>query len=206
MSKFTVAYDKVMAHEGIYSNHRLDRGGETFRGISRKHNPNWSGWKIIDEIKQSIASDIGQDSNQFENEFISRIEENRLLQHRAKDFYKKYYFDVFNGDNLPEQLAIELFDNAVNLGKERAVKHLQRSLNILNRNGLLYDDLTVDGIYGKMTEGAINRYLDIDGDVDMLVKVINILQGSHYLEIMKYDPTQEHFARGWLKRVTLDLS
>jgi len=206
MSKFTIAYNKIMGHEGTYSNHRLDRGGETYRGVSRNHHPTWGGWQIIDDTKRSVAKEYDQDSVEFENEFVSRLEENQLLQYRIKEFYKKNYFDVFNGDNLPEQLAIELFDNAVNLGKNRAVKHLQRSLNVLNRNGLLYSDLIVDGIYGSMTEGAINRYLDIDGDEEMLVKVINILQGSYYLEIMKYDPTQEHFARGWLKRVTLDLS
>lgn len=206
MDNFTIVYRKVMPHEGIYSNHEHDRGGETFKGISRKHHPNWSGWKIIDDIRRSVAKHYDPESDEFNEVFIGRLKENTLLQYRVKDFYKRNYFEVFKGNDLPEELAVELFDNAINLGVYRTIKHLQQALNVLNRNGLLYDDLKTDGIYGSITENAIKRYLDIDGDLGLLVKVINILQGAFYLELMKHDTTQEHFARGWLKRVNINLS
>ena len=33
----------------------------------------------------------------------------------------------------------------------------------------------------------------------LLLKVMNIQQGAHYLDIMQNDSSQERFARGWLK-------
>ena len=50
---------------------------------------------------------------------------------------------------------------------------------------------------------ALNQYLAID-DESFLVKVINILQGMHYIDYMTKSPTQEKFARGWLKRVSIN--
>jgi len=37
----------------------------------------------------------------------------------------------------------------------------------------------------------------------VLLKVMNIFQGMHYIEYMRKDPVQEKYARGWLKRVKL---
>ena len=40
-----------MEHEGGYVDDRDDRGGETYRGISRNNFPDWKGWKKIDGFK-----------------------------------------------------------------------------------------------------------------------------------------------------------
>ncbi|GAJ23902.1 unnamed protein product, partial [marine sediment metagenome] len=40
-------------------------------------------------------------------------------------------------------------------------------------------------------------------DLSYLLKVMNILQGMHYIEYMRKSPTQEKYARGWLKRVKI---
>ncbi len=53
MAKFIDAYKKVLNNEGIYSNDPDDAGGETYKGISRKANPNWDGWISIDAIKKA---------------------------------------------------------------------------------------------------------------------------------------------------------
>ena len=36
--------------EGYYANDAQDRGGETYRGISRMHCPEWGGWMVLDTI------------------------------------------------------------------------------------------------------------------------------------------------------------
>lgn len=51
MANFDLYFPKLMIHEGGYVNDPLDKGGETYRGISRKNFPNWMGWDSIDELK-----------------------------------------------------------------------------------------------------------------------------------------------------------
>lgn len=63
-----------------------------------------------------------------------------------KAFYKENYWDKFLGDEINSQeIADEIFDTSVNMGVERAVKFLQKALNYLNRDELLYLNLVVDG-------------------------------------------------------------
>ena len=39
MADFNDAFDETMGHEGGYVNDSNDAGGETYRGISRRFNP-----------------------------------------------------------------------------------------------------------------------------------------------------------------------
>ena len=48
MANFIKSYEITCKHEGGYSFDPDDAGGETYKGISRRFNPQWSGWKIID--------------------------------------------------------------------------------------------------------------------------------------------------------------
>ena len=89
--------------------------------------------------------------------------------------------------------------------RKRAVRFLQTALNIFNRNEELYLDIAMDGVYGDRTLIALTLFRAKEGGTaeNLLVKVLNIMQGAHYLVIMKNDPTQERFARGWLNRVEI---
>ena len=131
MSYFDEAYEKTMEHEGYYSNDPDDPGGETYKGISRIFNPSWDGWKLIDLYKTIDG-------------FPSNLKFMDNLQKTVKIFYKLKYFDVFCGDELDKNLAMKMFDCAVNLGTYRAILFLQKSLNVLNRNEKLYKDLFED--------------------------------------------------------------
>jgi lysozyme family protein len=93
-----------------------------------------------------------------------------------------------------------MFDTGVNMGVTRAAKFLQRALNYLNKNSILYDDLVDDGKIGKLTLGALDIIMNM-GDEKVLYKILNILQANHYLEYMTKSPNQEKFARGWFSRV-----
>ena len=53
MADFRLAYKKIEAAEGGYVNDPDDKGGETYKGISRKANPDWDGWISIDQIKKA---------------------------------------------------------------------------------------------------------------------------------------------------------
>jgi lysozyme family protein len=191
MANFNEAYDITLGHEGGYSNDPDDVGGETYKGVARAYYPNWVGWTIIDDSK-SI------------NNFPNNLRGNTALDAMIREFYKDNYWNLFWGDQIPNQeVANELFDTGVNMGVGRAVKYLQKALNVLNRNQKNYGDIVEDGGFGVNTMTALNQYLAID-DESYLVKVINILQGMHYIDYMTKSPTQEKFARGWLKRVSIN--
>ena len=192
MSYFEDAYNITMSHEGGYVNDTDDVGGETYKGISRKYNPSWEGWEIIDSYKNDEMID-----------FLTSITNDEKLQKLVHSFYKQKYFDPYRGDELSPLLAAEMFDTAVNMGVGRAVSFLQTSLNLLNRNGALYNDMLVDGDYGPTTHARLAQYMELDGDEAILLKMLNVLQGAHYINYMKQSPKQEKYARGWFKRVEI---
>jgi len=190
MANFKEAYDKTMGHEGGYVNDPDDVGGETYKGISRRYHPGWEGWKIIDGTKQAPN-------------FPDNLDALASVQQMVEGFYKDHYWDPFRGDEIPPQeLAEEMFDTGVNMGIKRSVKFLQRSLNVLNRNGKLFPDMTDDGVLGRNTMGSLMKYLKRDS-VDLLLKIMNTLQANHYLAYMKKSPIQEKYCRGWFERVNI---
>lgn len=193
MADFDQALAPVLAHEGGYVNDPDDLGGETYKGVARRFNASWSGWRRIDLAKRQRG-------------FPASLARDRALQAAVREFYKQHYWDKFQGDDIPNQdVADELFDTGVNLGVTRAVTFLQKALNVLNRNGALYPDLVADGAFGPRSLAALTAYLDRDSAA-YLLKVLNILQGMHYIEFMTQSPVQEKYARGWLKRVKISVS
>jgi len=185
MANFDIAFDKTMKHEGSYSNDPIDRGGETYKGISRVYHPDWIGWEMIDDKNLKNVNHI-------------------LLNDAVKNFYKQLYWNRFLGDQIPglaQDIADELFDSGVNMGTHTAVKFLQEGLNILNRNGSDYGDIAMDGGFGETTMHIMVLHIDKEkGSCENLLKVMNALQAEYYLNIMRKNPSQEKFARGWMKR------
>lgn len=188
MANFKPAFDLTMGHEGGYSNDPDDSGGETYRGIARNFHPAWEGWKILDQyvIKDNAA-------------LLKDVRLNKLVE----TFYKAEFWDKFKGDEIPSSLlANELFDTGINTGIQDGIEFLQIGLNVLNRNQALYADMAVDGIFGTATMINLKTYLKTDPDV-LLYKVMNVLQGKHYIDIMLKKGSQEKYARGWFNRVEI---
>jgi len=188
MIEFERSYNLILEYEGGYSNDPLDKGGETYKGIARRYSKTWAGWMMIDSMK-------------IDKHFPANLINNNVLTQLVKKHYREKYWDVLLLDEVVSQsLADELFDISVNMGPHRAAKFLQVALNVLNRNEKNYFDIVEDGDIGSKTIDALKMYFTKD-TTEYLVKVINILQGNHYIEFMKKSPEQERFARGWLNRV-----
>jgi len=201
MADYFNAYKKTMRHEGGYSLDKDDAGGETFMGISRKFNPDWAGWEKIDLFKQQHpkALIVGSLSS---SDFFRAVNNSQELANDTQLFYKGRYWDVFAGDQIKDQeLAREMFDTGINMGTHRAIKFLQQGLNFLNRDQALFADLVEDGAFGMKTLDALS--LLPSDDMEILLKIMNVLQGMHYLDYMKKSPTQEKYCRGWFKRVSI---
>ncbi len=117
-----------------------------------------------------------------------------LSEDQVKGIYKRDYWDKLGLDAIHDySIAGEIFDTGVNMGIKTAGEIIQTALNYLGSN------LKVDGIIGKLTLKEINKY-PYPRD---LLKALNGVQFVQYLDIVKNDPTQKVFARGWLKRVVL---
>lgn len=186
MAIFKKAFEVTMVHEGIYSNLPTDRGGETFCGISRVHHPNWVGWDVIDTCKEL-------------REDIRDLVNHPTMQHQLEIFYKGKYWDSWKGDLFSSQeVANELFDTAVNMGVGVAKIFLQRSVNLLNRQGKITPDLVVDGAIGPKTLRGLSAIIQ-RRDPITFQKVLNGLQFSRYVDIVERDRTQEENFYGWIR-------
>lgn len=188
---FKEALAEVLKVEGFYSDDPDDLGGETIYGISRVKNPSWKGWILLDKLKtnQDVKS----------KKFRELVEADAEFQSKFRDFY---YYNYFSTNALDiskishKEIAIELFDTAVNMGVGIAPIFLQTALNLLNRNQKDYDDLLVDGLCGPVTLNAFKI-----ARKDNVLKCLNGEQYIRYKDIVINNPRMEKYFNGWLVRV-----
>lgn len=106
---FEQALKLVLAHEGGYSNHPDDRGGETNYGIA---------------LATARA-----------NGYLGTMRDIPL--HIVEGIYRKIYWDKVQADRLPAVLRYPIFDAAVNSGVSRSVIWLQEQMPELIRDGVV---------------------------------------------------------------------
>ena len=108
----------------------------------------------------------------------------------AKDIYYKKYF---KGNRLDEvvndKISLSICDWIVNSGTW-GTKKAQQALNIINSS-----ELVVDGKIGNQTLFALNNV-----NPDKFLEVYHRLQRNFYISIVRNNPTQQVFLRGWLNR------
>lgn len=189
LDPFDQAYENTMGHEGLYVDDPDDRGGETYKGISRKFHPGWVGWKIIDRCKRK------------RRKFPENLKTATGLDDAVRGFYKQEYWVKAKCHviaPISRKIAIELFDSSINCGISRAVMFLQAALNNCSY-GLTKESLLVDGKIGEQTIQNIDilcpKY------EKALYKAMNGEQYEHYEGICKKKPSQWKFFRGWMQRV-----
>lgn len=181
---FNNALASLGGMEGGYANDPHDTGGETFGGIARRFNPLWPGWPVIDGAK--VYADFPAT--------LSRDALRRTLTAMVRDFYQKTYWDALRLSDFPEHsVAMELFEQAINLGIPRAVTNFQAVSNALNDGGERWSDITVDGQPGSQTVATAHAAHHAQMDYDVLV-CLNCLQGCHYIA-----SKQERYIRGWIR-------
>ncbi len=192
---FITSFNKALSNEGFISTNATDKGGFTYKGISRVKHPSWSGWKMIDSILRSTDPSRVRDLQS-----VQQLNNNIALQNEVKDFYRLEFWNKIRGDILPTQnIANELFESSINLGVPVASEFLQKTINLLNRNTHLYPDITVDGIIGNQTLSALNKSISANGE-KLVFNLLNFYQAKRYIEIMECDLSQEIFI-GWFKRI-----
>jgi lysozyme family protein len=161
----------VLSHEGGYVFDEKDPGGETYMGISRKNHPKWAGWVFVDFEKAN--------KKMKRNDYINCD----VLNGLALLFYYVRFYKPLNIQGLDIEKQLNIFDFAVNAGKNRAIKLAQKIAGVKQ-----------DGIIGNVTRRAI----DIDDD---FVSCYKLERKLFYISLSNKKPALKKFLNGWLMRV-----
>ncbi len=173
---FRTSLRYIAKNEGFYSFHRFDKGGETYMGIARNLNRDWSGWKIIDEYKKT--------HEMHWNDSIPST----LLRWKINDYYLSIWVleDFFSIKD--QDIANYLFDLRVNavygpLMIKKTLVEMNYPLIVNNR----IDSTTI-------------KYINIVPKWEFLVNLMNN-RIDLYTRIVDKNPSQLVFYRHWISRV-----
>ena len=106
MITFDKAFERLIAHEGGYSDDARDPG-------------NWTGGKV--GVGTCKGTKYGLAANTYPN-----LDIKNLTIEQAKAIYKRDWWDKLGADSLHPAIVFQLWDFAVNAGKSRAIKELQQ--------------------------------------------------------------------------------
>ena len=109
-----------------------------------------------------------------------------LTVERAKELYKRDYWDRFRVSNLPDRLRHIFVVMCINMGGGRATKILQEACN--SKNAIKID---VDGGIGPATIKAASNVEPFR---------LRAYRVMFYAELVMKKPEQERFWVGWFKR------
>lgn len=176
MVDFKAAYDWTLDNweKWKLTNHKTDRGGETFAGISRKSHPEWPGWTLID---QGYLDDV-----------VTHMLHEQL-------FRTNYWIPSGASFASNQRTANIIYDTAVLHGVHQAVTWLQITLNrSFNAN------LRVDGFVGAKTKAAITM---VPPEDSFRVRNSMCAHRCRlYLNLVEDDESQVANLDGWLRRVS----
>ena len=99
---FLTAFEKLLKHEGGYSDHSADPGGKTRYGVT-----------------EAVAREAGYRGDMRE-----------LPLDLAQRIYKDKYWDAMQAEALPVDVRYIVFDGAVNSGITQSAKWLQRACGV----------------------------------------------------------------------------
>ena len=174
-TRFQRLHAFVKRAEGGFANHPEDPGGPTNLGITQDTLAAWRGHPVtIDDVQA-------------------------LTQREADEIYHTNYYLECRCPEMPEQMAMVVYNAAVMSGPSKAVRFLQEAFNGLGmtvRDGSNPEDepgpLVVDGVLGRNTLAAANRtdsaalssaYLDV------------------YMQYLRTLPKFSTFGSGWSNRI-----
>jgi lysozyme family protein len=155
---------KILVYEGGYSNHPLDKGGETNLGITQH---------VYDRYRDGLV---------LPRRSVKYIERSEI----SVIYWKGYWVPCKCGE-LPSPLDLIVFDCSVLHGPSKAIKILQKIVGV-----------EVDGIIGSKTLEAIKAI----GSVKDVCSSYLEARENHFRDIVKRDPEQVVFLKGWLNRLS----
>lgn len=149
---------RVLKHEGGFVNHPDDPGGATNLGITQNV---YDAHRVRGMLPRKSVKDITKEE--------------------ASDIYFLEYFRPVWGPSLPEALAFQVFDGAVNSGVKRSIRWLQAAVGAAQ-----------DGQMGPKTLAAVEA-ADLEQTIENYLNL--------RLAFMKSLSTWKTFGRGWQRRI-----
>lgn len=110
MMNFETVFDRLISHEGGWSDDPRDPG-------------NWTGGRP--NVGQLKGTKFGIAANTYPD-----IDIKGLTLDAAKAIYRRDWWDKIHADKLPGAIAFQVWDFAVNAGMSRAVISLQRAVGV----------------------------------------------------------------------------
>ena len=117
--------------------------------------------------------------------FYPDVDIKNLTIEKAKEIYKRDYWDKNRIEEVPRELWYIYFDMCVNMGRRTAVKILQRAANSSGHR------LEVDGGMGPVT---------VKGLQNLSVDRVRPYRVKYYVDLINSKPEQEKFYYGWFRR------
>jgi hypothetical protein len=188
-ASFETTYSLIREWEGNYVNHPNDKGGKTYGGITKRYNPDWVGWKYID------------------NKSLQRHDKVEEAEHWVMDFYLTIW--VKEGFYLlrDQTLANALFDLRVHTSKRSTINIINRTLNLMKLDNIIHMDgewvaqlELIDKWYEYNLPPAYND-VNYDNVTDHFLLNLKQLRMNHYVNIVNRDSTQQVFMKGWMRRL-----
>lgn len=186
----------TMSAEGAYSYREADTGLQTYKGISRKWNPKWIGWAIVDKALEKYPElKIPYKKPPASIHKLNfELNVNEELEYLIYDFYYENYYTKCGAWTIGGKLAVVLFDMATLQGVRRASKSLQKCLNIHFKTRLVVDSQVGSGTLKVLNEVISNKGLDIV--VDKLIYEMK----DNLIEASKLEGNEANYD-GWMNRI-----
>ena len=109
----------------------------------------------------------------------------------AKNIYKKDFYDKMMLEHIKDDdVATEILEECVNMGRRTATYFLQIAVTTLGAN------IAMDGYMGRKTIDAVNDFHA--HDILMMIKSLSV---AHYLNLTHDYPPMQKYLKGWIKRV-----
>lgn len=108
-----------------------------------------------------------------------------LTLDKAREIYRRDYWTACRCDDLPQRVALAVFDGAVNMGVKTSVKILQLCVGV-----------ETDGVLGPVTLKAVNSHPE-----HRIIRNILAQRSVNYMKLILNNPTLWKFALGWMRRM-----
>jgi hypothetical protein len=158
---FNLAINKMLNLEGGKTYEKSDKGGKTNFGITQRTFNTWR-----DSINKP------------------RTDVYKISQEEAKEIYKKNYWDLIKGSQLPHDIAQAIMSMALTDGPQDAIRHTQKILGI-----------PPTGIMGPITMKSIWSAAKQKGTKKLTNYIVD-------KQIQRYqaDEQAKTYGRGWTNR------
>ena len=189
--RFEEAFEDLLGIEGGFIDDPVDRGGATKYGISLRF---LKAEGAIDEDLDGYADfDLDMDGD------IDGADIRKLSVGDAKSLYKRSFWQVLDCESFPRPIGEMLFDQGVNGGNHAAKKLLQQAINAVLRAGAYRTmPLKVDGQIGEKTRSAFDSMWQRHPG-QLAIEYREAVK-DRYVAIVRRNPSQAKFLKGWLNR------